>query len=111
MIQLKEGVSLRHLTPQGLLIAVVVDQTYAANNIPVCTITSGDDGKHRDDSKHYAGNALDFRIRGFLMAKAGKIRAEAQAALGRDFDLILEPDHIHAEYDPKDRPSPRETIT
>lgn len=102
MIRLKEGVSLWRLTPQGALLAVVVDQVYAANGITACVITSGDDGKHKVNSKHYVGRALDFRTRDFTVAKADKIRAEAQAALGRDFDIVLEPDHIHAEFDPKD---------
>lgn len=103
MIRLKEGVSLRKLTPQGCLLAVVMDQTYQANGVPVCVITSGDDGAHKRQSKHYEGKALDFRTRDFTAAKADKIRAEAQAALGPDFDIIVESDHIHAEYDPKER--------
>ena len=33
--------------------------------------------------------------------KAAEIVADAKARLGDDFDVILEGDHIHAEFQPK----------
>lgn len=102
MLRLKEGVSLRKLSPQATLLAVVMDQIYQANGIRDCVITSGDDGKHRPDSKHYKGDALDFRTRDLTSAKQVKVVAEARAALGRHFDIVLESDHVHAEFDVKE---------
>jgi hypothetical protein len=101
VIRLKDGVSLAGLTPQALLIAVVADQVYAANGASVCVITSGSDGAHKPKSKHYDGKALDFRTLMLTADKQQKVRAEIAAALGTDFDVILESDHIHAEFDPK----------
>jgi hypothetical protein len=101
VIRLKDGVSLAKLTPQGLLIAVVTDQVYAANGQSVCVITSGDDGKHREKSKHYEGKALDFRTFMLTQDKQTKVRAELAAALGEDFDVVLESDHLHVEHHPK----------
>ena len=101
VIRLKDGVTLGKLQPQAVLLAVVMDQVYAANGISVCVITSGDDGQHKRQSKHYEGRALDFRTRDMPAAKQTKVVAEARAALGRDFDIILESDHIHCEWDAK----------
>jgi hypothetical protein len=102
VIRLKDGVSLRKLRPQAGLLAVVMDQTYQANGINVCVITSGDDGTHKRQSKHYDGDALDFRTRDMTRDRAIKIVAEVRASLGRDFDVILEDDHVHGEWDPKE---------
>ena len=101
MLRLKEGVSLRKLQPQAVLMAVVMDQIYGANGIKECVITSGDEGKHKPNSLHYVGLALDFRSREMTAVKQIKVISEARAALGRDFDVVLEPNHIHVEADPK----------
>jgi hypothetical protein len=69
------------------------------------TITSGDDGKHMINSLHYKGLAIDLRTRdlegGSLGSIAKGIHAELKGLLGRDYDVVLEKDHIHLEYDPK----------
>lgn len=101
VIRLKEGVSLRKLQPQAVFMAVVMDQVYTANGIKDCVITSGDEGKHKANSLHYVGKALDFRSREMTAVKQIKVISEARAALGRDFDVVLEPDHIHCEWDAK----------
>ena len=72
-----------------------------------CTvwITSANDSKHMATSLHYKNRAFDVRIWNI----AGNTKAEAalwvtrlKATLGKDYDIILEPDHIHIEYDPKE---------
>jgi hypothetical protein len=63
-------------------------------------ITSGVDGTHKQDSKHYEGLALDYRTRdlsGREVEVAGKVAA-ALNPLG--YDVVLEKDHLHVEYDP-----------
>jgi len=60
-------------------------------------ITSGRDGKHGLNSLHYQGLAVDLRTWNLLATVVARIRAE----LGSDFEVILEKDHIHIEYDPK----------
>lgn len=66
-------------------------------------ITSGNDGRHSVNSKHYVGNALDFRTNnlGDPGLEGPLIANELNAALGRDYDVLFEGDHIHVEYDPK----------
>ena len=90
-----------------------------------CIVTAGHDGKHGKGSKHYEYRALDFRT-WHLNGQPNPCRtlddcsetckailAGLKARLGKDYDVIFEPDtfndtgqqtkvqHIHAEYDPK----------
>jgi hypothetical protein len=62
-------------------------------------ITSGLEGEHMKDSKHYTGEAIDVRIWDLINKQdcVTKIRE----ALGTDYDVVLESSHIHIEYDPK----------
>ena len=97
------------LTPQCVLAMMVVRSIYdtALTNEELAkfpfVITSANDGKHSTASLHYSGNAFDLRIWAFKENPAA-LRAFASrcaAALGRDFDVVLESDHLHVEYDPK----------
>lgn len=59
-------------------------------------ITSLREGNHSPGSLHYNGNAFDIR-------KVDKISAtDIQNVLGKDWDVVSEPSHMHIEYDPKD---------
>ena len=60
-------------------------------------ITSAYEGNHSESSLHYCNEAVDIRS----WEKAGKVRDEIKRKLGRDYDVVVEPDHIHIEYDPK----------
>ncbi len=61
-------------------------------------ITSTYEGNHGEGSLHYANQAYDVRI-----PDDSKLRifAQIQAALGENFDVVLERTHFHIEYDPK----------
>ena len=65
-------------------------------------VTSANDGRHSKNSLHYKGKAVDIRIWA-LKKDEDKTQAirELKLALGSDYDIVLEPDHIHIEYDPK----------
>lgn len=95
-MKLKPGVDVSLLTPQAVLILLA-----ASRLRPDLTVTSGCDGKHKKGSKHYEGNAVDIRTRGYTADQNVQFVADLKAALGRDFDIVLESDHVHAEYDPK----------
>ena len=92
----KAGVRL----PPVLQLACVVAEVYAELGAQ-CVITSGTDGKHRQDSLHYKDRALDFRTRHLAPGVAEKIAARCRDRLGKDFDIVVEGDHIHGEFDPK----------
>jgi len=61
-------------------------------------ITSTYEGTHSPSSLHYSDEALDVDD---PPEEKQEITTEIKTSLGRDFDVILESDHIHIEYDPK----------
>jgi hypothetical protein len=61
-------------------------------------ITSVVEGEHKRASLHYTGCAADLR-RPAIGAET--LVARLTAALGDDFDVIFESDHIHVEFQPK----------
>ena len=65
------------------------------------TITSGNDGIHMKNSKHYKNEAIDIRTRN--MNEQNKVLTQVwiKKWLGINYDVILESNHIHIEYDPK----------
>jgi hypothetical protein len=63
-------------------------------------LTSVNDGKHMDGSLHYKGCAFDVRT-WQISGREMQVVAELKTALGQDFDVVLEKDHIHIELDPE----------
>lgn len=67
-----------------------------------CVITSIMDGVHSETSLHYSGNAFDLRIKNIPAAiGASTIANEIRTRLNHHYDVILEKDHIHIEYQPR----------
>lgn len=68
-------------------------------------ITSGNDSKHGKNSLHYKDRAVDIRTSnlgalGQLKVKAAHVQiSSVLEPMG--FDVVLESDHIHIEFDPK----------
>lgn len=67
------------------------------------TITSGNDGIHMKNSKHYKNEAIDIRTRDMEESKKILTQLWLKKWLGLNYDIILEKDHIHIEYDPKQK--------
>jgi len=65
-----------------------------------CVVTSLCDGKHSKNSKHYEGNAVDFRTRHLIDSDKSYFAAAMQQRLGGDYDVVLEDTHLHVEFDP-----------
>lgn len=98
-LQFKEGVKLTITKAVNELLQAGV-AAFTAVNKP-CVVTSGRDGQHQVNSKHYTDAALDFRI---FHLQADELHTVVQAlkrTLGQDFDVVIEPSHLHVEYDPK----------
>jgi len=66
-----------------------------------CVITSASDGKHGPNSLHYSGQALDLRTRHIHGQGLQLVVDKLREALGSQFDVVLESDHIHLEFDPR----------
>ncbi|GAG09655.1 unnamed protein product [marine sediment metagenome] len=98
MIKLKESVKLHCLTPQALMGMMVLRDVFAKESEPF-TITSVSDSNHGRKSLHQHGRAFDVRT--YNVMNATLMSTRSAAALGRDWDVVLESDHIHVEWDPK----------
>ena len=66
-----------------------------------CIITSARDGEHKPGSKHFSGEAIDIRINDLPRDKINVLYGFIKNSMEKDFDIVLESDHIHIEYDPK----------
>ena len=104
MLSLKTGARVTGLRIEALF-AVMVAQSVFAEAGCDCIITSGTDGKHSRGSEHYKGDAVDFRTRHLPGGSEGEtarlVFQKIAAALGDEYDVVLESTHIHVEFDPK----------
>jgi len=95
--------SVKGLKSEALIAWDIADQVYDANGIAECTLTCGTDS-HEDkpNSLHNSGLAIDLRISNIPGDHILKpIVKELTERLGDDYDVVLEPNHIHVEFDPK----------
>jgi hypothetical protein len=99
-VLVKNDVSIKLLSPQMALAAQIVDGVFADFDA-VCTITAGEDGKHKHNSLHYKGLALDFRTRHVPPGLRPALAEAVRLALGPQFDVVLHSTHLHVEFDPK----------
>ena len=98
-IALKDGVRLYGLQQEMLRAIDVCAEVFAQHDLQL-TITSARGGKHGSHSHHYKGLAIDIRVWDI----EGEIDLYVQrfsSALGPDYQVFNEQDHIHVEYDPE----------
>lgn len=98
----KQGVRVQGMSPEIMLAISVAHMVYVSqgNN---CIITAVSDGKHMPGSLHYKGRAVDLRLPAMpnTVAHAQMIANQIRMGLTNEYDVILEKDHIHIEFDPK----------
>ena len=108
-MKLKEGASLRGVQWQMFYAALIIEGVLQKSGYE-CVITSGTDGQHgvgpskpgkADKTLHDDGLALDIRNRTIPVPEREPIRKDIAQALGPDYDVVLEKDHFHLEFDPK----------
>ncbi len=97
---IKHGVKLKGIQPEMAIAYTIIVSIYQKFN-QVAVITSAFDGTHKENSKHYTGNAIDIRCRMFTSEEKQMVTNEIRNALGGEFDVVNEIDHIHIEFDPK----------
>ena len=100
-LELKPGVRIQGLRPETVLALQIIEGAFRDAGIPMTTITSGIESSHSRASFHYSGAAVDIRTRNVETAKLAPLRAEIARRLADDFDVVLEGDHLHIEYEPK----------
>ena len=98
---IKNSVDLRGLSPQMALAYTIACKCYGQYD---CVITSANDSKHGPNSLHYKGQALDLRTRHLNGQGLQSVYHKLKESLGEQFDVVLEANHIHVEFDPKDKP-------
>jgi len=100
MLLLKPGVRIAGLRPE-ILFAIIAAERVCAEMGVDCVVTACVDGAHMSGSLHYCGLAVDLRSRHFRPGDADKAIARIKQCLGADYDVVLENDHIHVEFDQK----------
>jgi hypothetical protein len=103
-MQLKTGVRPTGLRPELLLALIVAAEVWKSLDEEL-VITSLNDSKHSATSLHYDGRAADLRTNYFTDEEKQHAAAKLRSALGSnpDYDVVVESDHIHLEYQPKRR--------
>lgn len=102
-IRFKSGASLFGLHQEILwaLDQCLIVWSICAPGVAYVTVTSGRGGKHSLRSFHYLGLAVDLRRRDLSVDQVIAIFAALQVRLGENFDIVLEDDHFHIEYQPE----------
>lgn len=89
------------LKPEILFAVMAANEIYALAGGYDCVITSGTEpGPNRvKGSKHLVGYAVDLRTRD--LDNKDEVYNDLVDALGPDYDVILESNHLHIEFDPQ----------
>lgn len=105
-MQIKSGVLVATLHPSILHALDIIDFTWRDIAKRQATVTSLNDSVHSPDSLHYGKpgdarcRAVDIRINDIDRPTLDRCVANLKLMLGEAFDVILEDDHLHVEYDP-----------
>ena len=99
-MRLKSGVRVLGTRPETIVAMQATAGVLRRHDLEF-VVTSIMDGRHSRSSRHYTGEAFDFRTRHMGQGMPGQVKAELAEALGEDYDVVLEATHIHVEYDPK----------
>ncbi|HNW74870.1 MAG TPA: hypothetical protein PKN44_14670, partial [Bacteroidales bacterium] len=79
----------------------IADAVSIADTKKEIVVTSILDGVHSSKSLHYKGLAFDMRTHIYTQYELSKLMNNLKYMLGANYDVVLEKDHIHIEYDPK----------
>ena len=103
ILRIKPGVDLLGLQPQTTLAIAVAHSCYTAvHKHGECVITEvGPTVEHSRGSRHYVGLTFDMRIHGLPNREQAVLAKMIKESLTNQYDVVLEKDHIHVEYDPE----------
>ncbi len=97
-MKIKKGVSIKQIKPE-IIIGLMVAETICAKHGVELVVTSGSEGKHGKGSLHFCGFAVDIRTRN--LKDEVQFTQDLRNALNNEFDIVLEGNHVHMEYQPK----------
>ncbi len=87
--------------PKTLVLLAAAVNAADILGLPEVYVTSANDSGHMPGSKHYTDEALDFRTHTYTDGVVESWAAMIRERLGRDYDVVIESDHLHVEHDPK----------
>jgi len=93
-----ETISINGLHFEIIQAIIATMEAFRMQGLQRIVITSALDGEHSAGSLHPYGKAIDVRSR--TIPDVFKARDDIQKELGNDFDVVMEIDHLHIEYDP-----------
>jgi len=103
----KMGVDISRLNREARRSLEIVEREFNLYSLEA-VITSTYEGDHMVSSLHYANDAYGIRKPPHSITL---ILESIRRDLGKDFDVVMESDHYHIEYDPKKkRPIQRGTV-
>jgi len=98
-MQIKQTVIFQGISNELILGIIVINSVFSKHNVEL-VLTSVVDSVHSKNSLHYSGNAVDIRTSNIPDSVVTNIFSELIASLGPHFEVIMESDHIHVEYQP-----------
>lgn len=98
----KSSVAHIGVQPQIWYAIGVADQVYRSHGVRLVVTSLLDSHAHKPNSLHLKGLGVDIRTSNVPPDAIQQVRDELAAALRPNgFDVVLESNHIHIEYDPK----------
>jgi len=97
---IKNGVNVVGLQKE-IIIALPTIDNVVSSEVSYLVITSALEGQHGKGSLHPLGYAIDIRLPYKDESLNVKIVNALKIRLGKDYDVVLETNHIHIEFDPK----------
>jgi len=98
---IKSGVDLSNLQPQMAIAYTIACFVYQKHNVP-CVITSAFDDVHKVNTLHQRDGicrALDLRTNNLQPLDIPLVYSDLKNCLGDQFDVVLDKDHVHIEFD------------
>jgi hypothetical protein len=82
-----------------VLALVVADQVWGTMQADL-VVTEATGGKHMENSLHYSGCAVDLRTSNVRPTALQGVVDLLRQRLGENYDVVLESDHAHVEFQP-----------
>ena len=102
MYYIPKGASIRGLRPEILHACDIVGEVFQSEGFKAELSPNGEaGGTHGVGSLHYVFLACDFRTYMVPVERRSYLISKIKEILGDEYDVILEKDHIHIEFQPK----------